>query len=94
MLFWVIIWIISLASVEQFITPIDQCKDDFICAGVHDVNNRDNEVRWFTNELDINYICKALNFYETYEPLLHILKSFCKDIVETMEDFEKDEWFY
>lgn len=50
------------------IAPLRACKDNILCCGLSDANHRDG-LLWFSRKEDIEYICKALNFYETYEPI-------------------------
>ena len=50
------------------IAPLRVCKDKILCCGLSDTNHRDG-LLWFSKKEDIEYICKALNFYETYEPI-------------------------
>ncbi len=54
--------------------------------GLYDVNNRHDDHLWFTSEKDLEYICKALNFYEIYKPLLSELEGDLKKILEYIDD--------
>ena len=65
-------------------------KKTKVYAGLMDVNNNHDDLLWFTHEEDLEYICKALNFYETYKPLLDELEDNLRGILKHMESIEED----
>lgn len=66
-------------------------KKGQIPQGLMDVNNNHDDLLWFTHKEDLEYICKALNFYEFYKPLLEELKVDLKYLLENIEKGDKNK---
>lgn len=76
---------------ECTMTEFNPPRKTKVYAGLYDVNNKHDDLLWFTHEEDLEYICEALNFYETYRPLFKELKEDLKCVLNHLEETEKLE---
>lgn len=68
------------------VAPTRHCKNEIICCGLIDVHNSHDDTLWFSKKEDLEYICKALNFYETYKPLLDDLELNLESILKNIKE--------
>lgn len=84
-------WKINNIAPQMKYTDSSGNEKGKIYAGLMDVNNKYDELLWFTEEKDLEYICKALDFYETYKPLFDELKTDLKYVLKIMENMENED---
>ena len=72
------------------VAPLRHCKDKILTCGLIDVANNHDDTLWFSDKDNLEYICKALNFYETYAPLLEDLEENLEFILKSLKETKED----
>jgi len=76
---------------QNNIAPVKHCKDEIKCCGLTDTKHKDR-LLWFSNDKDLEYICEALNFYDTYQPIFEFLREQCERMLfYTTQESDDDD---